>query len=113
MEVDSQVDLSIIIVNWNVKNYLRSCLNSMYGKTLCITYEIIVVDNASTDGSIEMLRNEFAEVRIIECPENLGFGRANNKALPFTIGKYIGLQNPDTILENDAFSLMVKELERD
>ena len=112
-EVDGQVDLSILIVNWNVKNYLRSCLNSIYEKTHGISYEIIVVDNASTDGSTEMVRNEFAEVQIIECPENLGFGRANNKALPFAKGKYIGLLNPDTILENDAFSLLVKELERD
>ena len=113
MEVDGQVELSILIVNWNVKNYLRSCLNSINEKTHGISYEIIVVDNASTDGSTEMLRNEFAEIQIIECQENLGFGRANNKALPLTKGKYIGLLNPDTVLENDALSLMVKELERD
>ena len=113
MEVDGQVDLSILIVNWNVKNFLRACLNSIYEKTRGISFEILIVDNASTDGSTEMLRNEFAEVRVIECPENLGFGRANNKALPFAKGKYIGLLNPDSILENDAFSLMVKELERD
>ena len=113
MEADGQVDLSILIVNWNVKNYLQSCLNSIYEKTRGISFEIIIVDNASTDGSIVMLRNEFADVRIIECPENLGFGRANNKALPFTKGKYIGLLNPDTIIENDALSLLVKELESD
>ncbi len=113
MDVNHQVELSILIVNWNVKNYLCDCINSIYEKTRDISFEIIVVDNASTDGSVEMLRNEFRGVRIIESLENLGFGRANNKALPKAKGKYIGLLNPDTILKNDAFGLMVRQLEDD
>jgi GT2 family glycosyltransferase len=113
MGINNQVDLSIIIVNWNVKDYLRECLISVIEKTKGITSEIIVVDNASVDGSVEMVRREFPRVRLVENSENVGFGRANNLAVPFTKGKYIGLLNPDTILVNDAFSLLVAHLEKD
>ena len=105
------VDLSIIIVNWNVKELLRNCLNSIYEKTQGFSFEIIVVDNASTDGSVEMVSSEFPQVKLLINAENLGFAKANNLAVPFTTGHYIALLNPDTVLLNDAFRMMIEKLE--
>lgn len=109
-EINS-VDISIIIVNWNVKDLLRDCLSSIYEKTLGIPFEVIVADNASSDGSLEMARSEFPQVKLLANSENLGFARANNLALQAAVGKYIGLLNPDTVLLNDAFTMMVSKLE--
>lgn len=105
------IDLSIIIVNWRAKELLRHCLNSIYEKTRGITLEIIVVDNASSDGSVDMVSKEFPQVRLLVNSENMGFARANNLAVPLTSGKYIGLLNPDTILLNNAFGMMVAKLD--
>jgi hypothetical protein len=104
-------DLSIIIVNWNVKDLLRNCLRSIYEKTHSIAFEIIVVDNVSSDDSVEMMHTEFPGVTVLAVSENLGFARANNLALPLAKGRYIGLLNPDTVLLNDAFSTMLSKLE--
>lgn len=105
------VDISIIIVSWNVRDLLRECINSIYEKTKGITFEIVVVDNASSDGTVDMVRTEFPHVKLFVCDENLGFARANNLALPLTAGKYIGLLNPDTELLNNAFVMMIAKLE--
>lgn len=105
------IDLSIIIVNWNVLDLLRDCLDSIYEKTLGITFEIIVVDSASSDGSVEMVRAEFPQVKLLTSSENLGFAKANNLALPLAEGEYIGLLNPDTVLLNSAFGMMMAKLE--
>jgi len=110
MDKRYNVDLSIIIVNWNVRDLLCDCLNSIYEKTLGITFEIIVVDNASSDGSVEMVRAEFPQVKLLANSENLGFARANNLALPSAEGEYIGLLNPDTVLLNNAFGIMIAKL---
>jgi GT2 family glycosyltransferase len=105
------VDLSIIIVNWNAKDLLRDCLSSIYEKTLGIQFEVIVADNASSDGSLQMVRSEFPQVKLLANSENLGFARANNLALPAAMGRYIGVLNPDTVLLNNAFTMMVSKLE--
>ena len=97
MGINAQLTSPILIVNWNVRDYLRNCLISIYEKTRGITFEIIVVDNASVDGSMEMVHHEFSQVRLVENTENIGFGRANNLAVPITNGRFIGLLNPDTI----------------
>lgn len=110
MDNKYEIDLSIIIVNWNVKALLRECLSSIYEKTSAITFEIIVVDNASSDGSVEMVRIEFPQVKLLANCENLGFARANNLALPSTVGEYLGLLNPDTVLINNAFGMMIEKL---
>lgn len=96
------MDISIIIVNWNTKDLLRNCLNSIYGTVQGIAFEIIVVDNASHDGSMAMLREEFPQVTIIENTTNRGFGAANNQAISIMKGRYALLLNTDTILTKDA-----------
>jgi GT2 family glycosyltransferase len=101
-------DLSIVIVNWNVRDLLRHCLaslvtdqrfNSSQGKLNTdhplLTAEIIVVDNASTDGSVEMVRSEFPQVTLIANPENRGFTGGNNQGIAAAQGRYVLLLNPD------------------
>jgi N-acetylglucosaminyl-diphospho-decaprenol L-rhamnosyltransferase len=92
------VVLSIIIVNWKVRDLLRECLLSVKREMLlrAADYEVIVVDNASGDGSVEMLSSEFPEVRLIQSPVNLGFGAGCNKAYRISNGEFVLLLNPDT-----------------
>jgi GT2 family glycosyltransferase len=105
------VDLSIIIVNYNVKEFLENALNSIKKATVGINAEIFVVDNASEDGSVEMVRQKFPEVNLIVNKENVGFARANNEALKLAKGKYILLINPDTIVQEDTFKVLISFLE--
>lgn len=99
------MDVSIIIVNYNTKQLLKDCLNSIYEHTKDIDFEIIVSDNGSKDGSVEMIKTEFRQVILIENNANLGFGKANNRALAVAKGKYIFYLNSDTILLNNAVKL--------
>lgn len=106
----SNTDLSIIIVNWNVKDLLRECLKSIYNTASGISFEIFVVDNASADGSIEMVKEEFPQVELIANKENLGFSKANNQAVKISNGKYILFLNPDTVVHPKAIEMMVNFL---
>jgi GT2 family glycosyltransferase len=99
------MDVSIIIVNYNTKTFLKQCLESIFAKTKDITFEIIVVDNNSTDGSQQMLKDEFPNIILIESSENLGFGRANNLGAKSATGKYLIFLNSDTILLNNAIKI--------
>jgi len=99
---DNKIDISIIIVNWNTKDLLKNCLNSIYQTIHDLTFEVIVVDNASSDGSIEMLEREFTSVLRIVNKENKGFGAANNQALSIMKGEYALLLNTDTVLTSEA-----------
>ena len=99
---DFIMDLSIIIVNRNAKEFLRKCLKSIGETVRNLSYEILVVDNASDDGSMAMLRERFPNVRLIENPENRGFGAANNQALRIMEGRYALLLNSDTMLMEKA-----------
>lgn len=72
------MDISIIIVNYNTKQLLKECLLSIYNNTSGVKFEIIIVDNASVDGSQQMVKNDFSKVILIESEINLGFGKANN-----------------------------------
>lgn len=92
------MDLSIIIVNWNSKEYLRNCINSVLFWTSGINYEIVVVDGASFDGCGEMLQHHFPQVRFIQSQKNVGFAKANNIAFRKSRGRYILFLNPDTEL---------------
>ena len=83
------MDVSIIIVNYNTRELLRDCLISIYKHTTEINFEVIVSDNGSVDGSIEMLKQDFPQVVLIENNANLGFGRANNRGLAIAKGKCI------------------------
>ena len=96
--------LSVIIVNYKVKHYLEQCLRSVAEASRGIAVEVIVVDNASGDGSVEYLRERFPDVTIIASEENLGFARANNLAIRNSHGQYVLLLNPDTIVAEGTFS---------
>ncbi|CDM65088.1 glycosyltransferase family 2 protein [Pyrinomonas methylaliphatogenes] len=93
-----RVGISIIIVNWNTKDYLRRCLASIYRNLPSCKCEIIVVDNASSDGSVEMVRSLFPEVKLIVSETNLGFARGNNIGFQNARGEFVFVLNPDTIV---------------
>jgi len=107
------VDLSIVIVSWNVRGLLRRCLHSILDAGCClllrsrVLVEVIVVDNASTDGSIEMVRAEFPCVHLIINADNRGFPAANNQGIAVAQGRYVLLLNPDTEVVDDALATMV------
>ena len=105
------MDISIIIVNWNTRDLLRKCLESVEMTVRDLSYEIIVVDNASGDGSVEMLRQDFPRVKLIVNEENLGFGKANNQALRVITGRYALLLNSDAVLTENAASELFACLE--
>ena len=97
------MELSVIIVSYNVKDYLRQCLFSAIKAAKDISHEIIVVDNNSSDSSAEMVRQEYPAVKLISNKNNLGFSAANNTGIRQSSGEFILLLNPDTIVREDAF----------
>lgn len=103
----NQIDVSIIIVNWNTKKLLHDCLASVYATIKNVHFEVIVIDNASTDGSVEMVQSDFAEVKLIANTENRGFASANNQGMDFAIGRYILLLNSDTVVLTEAIDNVV------
>ena len=105
------MDLSIIIVNYNVKEFLQNLIHSIEKASLNLTKEIIIVDNASDDGSVEFIREKFPQAKLIANQKNLGFGKANNIGLKQASGKYILLINPDTLVAEDTFEKMIKFFE--
>ena len=104
-------DVSIIIVNWNTRELLRNCLRSIIAQTTA-THEIIVVDNASSDGSAGMVRSEFPDAILIANTENGGFAAANNQGLRMSRGRTVLLLNPDTIILGGAIDRMLGWLDR-
>ena len=105
--IDPSIDVSIVIVNWNAMNYLRNCLRSIVDQTRKCTYEIIVADNNSTDGSQGMLRTEFPNVRAILNERNHGFAGGNNQGMNLARGRYVLLLNPDTLVLDGAVDTCV------
>jgi GT2 family glycosyltransferase len=101
------LDLSIIIVNYNVKEFLQNLLHSISKSSNKINREIIIVDNASNDGSVEFISEKFPEVNLIANTKNLGFSTANNIGMKQAKGKYILLLNPDTLVSEDTFEKMI------
>lgn len=98
------MDVSVIIVNWNTKGLLRDCLSSVYEHAGEVDYEIIVIDNASTDGSASMVKNDFRQVILIENSENRGFAAANNQGMAVAKGRYVLLLNSDTVVLDNAIA---------
>lgn len=109
--MNNLIDLSIIIVNYNVKEFLLNLLQSIRNGVNNIRTEIIVVDNASDDGSVELLKERFPEVKLIVNSSNAGFGAANNQALQIAEGKYLLLINPDTIIKENTLKEMISFFE--
>ena len=102
--------VSIIIVNWNAKKYLKSCIDSLLAQTYQ-NYEIIVVDNASTDDSVKFLEKEFSSIKIIKNKKNLGFAEGNNIGIKNSKGDLIALFNPDAIADKDWLSSLVQKIQ--
>jgi GT2 family glycosyltransferase len=100
-------DLSIVIVNWNTRDLLALCLRSVYDTTSDLDSEVIVVDNASNDGSQEMVRREFPDVNLIPNTENLGFAKANNQAIRRSQGRYVLLLNSDAFVRENTIKQVV------
>src|SRR5271165_5510665 len=91
-------DISVVIVAWNARYYLELCLKSLEDAPPNRSMEVLVVDNASSDGSAEMIESKFPRVKLIRSPENLGFSKGNNVAIRQAQGRYIALVNPDVIV---------------
>lgn len=111
------IDLTIVIVSWNVQDLLQRCLESIHASVASSTYaepdgqspkfEIIVVDNASDDDSVWMVRNRFPDVQVVTNQTNLGFSVANNQGIALSRGRYVLLLNPDTEVMDDALSQLI------
>lgn len=109
----SMKDLSIIIVSYNTKHVIGECLESIQANAgEIISYEIIVVDNNSSDDSVEYLKNNFKDITTIANKENTGFSRANNIGLRKATGRYLLFLNPDTVVQKDTLGIMVEFMDR-
>lgn len=102
------MDLSVIIVSWNTKEKLRENLTALYKSEGDFSFEVFVVDNASSDGSAQMVKNEFPDVNLAESKENLGFAKGNNQGIHLSKGDFVLLLNPDMKVFPDTFYNMVK-----
>jgi GT2 family glycosyltransferase len=105
------IDISVIIVNYKVKEYIANLLNSLEKASHQLTLEIFVVDNASGDNSIPYLQERFPEVTYIQNDENLGFGKANNQAIKLAKGTYTLLINPDTLVSEDTLDILFSHMQ--
>ena len=101
------IDLSVIIVSWNTATLLANCLRSIPNGARDLTYEVIVVDNASTDGSADLVADEFPDVKLIRNRENAGFARGNNLGLAASAGRYVLLLNSDTLVKPATLTRLV------
>ena len=104
--------VTVTIVNWNGKEYIATCLNSVYSQTYK-NIECIVVDNYSIDDSVEIIKNLYHQVRLIQNPSNYGFSRAHNQAIKEAQGEYVLILNFDTVLEKDFIEKIIKVFQRD
>ncbi|MCA9734195.1 glycosyltransferase family 2 protein, partial [candidate division KSB1 bacterium] len=105
---NSEILISVIIVNYNVKEFVQQVLHSLQKSLTTIPSEIFVIDNASDDGSQKMVTDQFPQVQLIANKQNVGFSRANNQAIHIAKGKYVVLLNPDTITQEDTFSTLLQ-----
>ncbi|MBZ5666373.1 MAG: glycosyltransferase family 2 protein [Acidobacteriia bacterium] len=106
------MDLSIICVNWNSLKYLQDCLTSVYEHTRGISFEVIVVDNASPEGGIDSIKSCFPQVTIIKSLENVGFASANNLGCRHAHGEYVLLLNPDTKLIGPTINILLGHIKQ-
>lgn len=108
MSSTTSYKLSVIIVNYNVHYFLDQCLNSVKKAVKSVETEVIIVDNCSVDGSLEMLAEKYPEFKVIANTENVGFSKANNQAIHESTGEYVLLLNPDTVVAEDSFEKVVQ-----
>lgn len=107
----SGVDVSVVIVSWNAKGFLKECLQSLADSAASRRMEVIVVDNASSDGSPEMVEQEFPHVELIRSKENLGFAKANNVGIRESTGRYVSLVNSDVRILGDCLGQLADYLD--
>lgn len=108
----SGLDVSVVIVSWNARDYLKQCLDSLTAEVCRYPMEIIVVDNASADGSAGMVADLFPRVRLVRNSSNLGFAKANNIGIAQSSGRYLGLINSDVKVLKDCITRLVDECEK-
>ena len=101
------MDISVIIVNYNVREFLNNALISLFKSLEGYSSEVFVVDNASDDGSVELVQSKFPQVNLVANPVNVGFAKANNQALALSKGKFLLLLNPDTLVQEDTFEKLI------
>ncbi len=104
--MQNHIDVSIIIVSWNACDYLHTCLKSIYTYTSGVSFEVIVVDNNSSDNSVSMVEEHFKDVRLIKSNENLGFAKGNNVGILQSSGRYLCLINSDVELIENSIKIM-------
>lgn len=109
--VDSQPTVSIVFTNWNTCDMMRDCIRSVKEKTSGVSYEIIVVDDGSTDGSVDMLKRNFPEVRLVVNEENIGVAKAYNRGVAIARGRYIQMLNTDMLFVQNSIKILVDFLE--
>jgi N-acetylglucosaminyl-diphospho-decaprenol L-rhamnosyltransferase len=109
--LDPLTDVSVVIVNWNTKNLLHACLTSLQDHATSVRVETIVVDNASRDGSAQMVAHDFPEVRLLVNARNMGFAAANNRGMTRARGRYVLLLNSDTVVLPGAVQEMVRYMD--
>lgn len=109
---EKKIELSVIIVNWNGAEFVGKCLKSVFESKFNKPWEVIVVDNNSSDKSVEIIK-QFSQVIAIENKENVGFGSANNQALKQATGKFVFLLNPDTQIFPDSMEKLVEKIEEE
>ncbi|SDX48012.1 Glycosyltransferase, GT2 family [Lutibacter oricola] len=102
------MDISVVIVNYNVKYFLEQCILSVIAASTKLDVEIIVVDNTSSDGSCKMLQQKYPAIKLIANTENVGFSKANNQGVEIAKGKYVLILNPDTVVAEDTLEHMFK-----
>ncbi|MEW6610833.1 MAG: glycosyltransferase family 2 protein [Patescibacteria group bacterium] len=107
-----KVDISVIVVSWNSRRFLERCIKSVLKCAQNLTYEIIVVDNASSDGSADFVRDTFPTVNLIKLPSNTGFSHACNVGITYAKGSYLCFLNPDTELLNNALPHLVSFMDQ-
>ncbi len=107
----SVVDMSIVLVCWNNKAYLDPCLKSLFEGGLKSSFDVVVVDNGSTDGSQQMLAEKFPQVKLIQNAGNVGLGKASNQGIEATNGRYVLLLNNDTLVNGPALDVLVEFLD--
>lgn len=108
---EAVVDMSVVLVCWNNKAYLDPCLKSLYEGGLKCSFDVVVVDNGSTDGSQQMLAEKYPQVKLIQNAGNVGLGKASNQGIEATNGRYVLLLNNDTIVNGPALDVLVEYLD--
>lgn len=107
------MDISVVIVTTNSAQHIANCLRSIREKTSGVDYEVIVADNGSTDGTIDIIKNDFPWVTLVENGKNLGFGTANNRAAAKATGEYVFICNDDTVLTENSLQIVVEKMRSD